>query len=184
MAERTSLMAPLLAWVLRTALRETRASGVPVAVNLAMRNLLEPGLAALVRAALDDADRPPAALTLEITEGGVMRNPVRAIAVLDELRTMGCRLSIDDFGTGYSSLAYLQRLPVHEVKIDRSFVSGIPGDGRSLSIVQASIALAHGLGLVVVAEGVEDGRSLDALRRMECDRAQGFLLGEPLPVAR
>jgi diguanylate cyclase (GGDEF)-like protein/PAS domain S-box-containing protein len=181
MAERTSLMAPLLAWVMRTALRETRASGVPVAVNLAMRNLLEPGLAALVRAALDDADRPPAALTLEITEGGVMRNPVLAIGVLDELRAMGCRLSIDDFGTGYSSLAYLQRLPVHEVKIDRSFVSGLPGDGRSLSIVQASIALAHGLGLVVVAEGVEDRRSLDALRRMECDRAQGFLLGKPLP---
>jgi EAL domain-containing protein (putative c-di-GMP-specific phosphodiesterase class I) len=146
-----------------------------------MRNVLEPGLAELVRAALDDADRPPAALTLEITEGGVMRNPVRAIGVLDELRTMGCRLSIDDFGTGYSSLAYLQQLPVHEVKIDRSFVSGIPGDGRSLSIVQASIALAHGLGLVVVAEGVEDERSLDALRRMGCDRAQGFLLGEPLP---
>jgi EAL domain-containing protein (putative c-di-GMP-specific phosphodiesterase class I) len=181
-AERTSLMRPLLEWVLRTALRETKASGVHVAVNLAMRNVLEPGLGALVRAALSDADRQPSDLTLEVTETGVMLNPGLAIRVLDELRTMGCRVSIDDFGTGYSSLTYLQRLPVHEVKIDRSFVIGIPQDKRNLSIVQASIALAHGLGLVVVAEGVELDGNLAALLGLGCDRAQGYLLGKPAPV--
>jgi diguanylate cyclase (GGDEF)-like protein/PAS domain S-box-containing protein len=182
LAERTSLMRPVLEWVLRTALRETKPSGVRVAVNLAMRNLLEPGLGALVRAALSDADRPPTDLTLEITENGVMLKPELAVAVLDELRTLGCRLSVDDFGTGYSSLAYLQRLPVHEVKIDRSLVRGIPHDKRSLAIVQASIALAHGLGLLVVAEGVEDDASRAALSGMGCDRAQGYLLGKPGPA--
>lgn len=182
LAERTGLMRPLLEWVLRSALAETRASGIQVAVNAAMRNILEPGLREMVAAALDRAGRAPADLTVELTESGVMSSPETAARVLDDLRGLGCRISIDDFGTGYSSMAYLQRLPAHELKIDRSFVAGIPQDARNTSIVQASIALAHGLGLVVVAEGVEDDASLAALVTMGCDRAQGYLLGKPAPA--
>jgi EAL domain-containing protein (putative c-di-GMP-specific phosphodiesterase class I) len=182
LAERTGLMRPLLVWILRSALAETRASGIHVAVNAAMRNILEPGLREMVAAALNSARRSPADLTLELTESGVMSSPETAARVLDALRGLGCRISIDDFGTGYSSMAYLQRLPAHELKIDRSFVAGIPQDARNTSIVQASIALAHGLGLVVVAEGVEDHASLEALVTMGCDRAQGYLLGKPAPA--
>ncbi|MGH2492487.1 MAG: EAL domain-containing protein [Candidatus Limnocylindria bacterium] len=182
LAERTGLMRPLLEWVLRTALEETRGTGLHVAVNLAVRNILEPGLRELVATALDKTGRSPADLTLEITESGVMSNPEAAAGVLDDLRALGCRLSIDDFGTGYSSMAYLQRLPAHELKIDRSFVAGIPGEARNTSIVQASIALAHGLGLVVVAEGVEDEANLAALVTLRCDRVQGYLLGKPAPA--
>lgn len=182
LAERTGLMRPLLEWVLRTALEETRGPGLHVAVNLAVRNILEPGLRELVATALDKTGRSPADLTLEITESGVMSNPEAAAGVLDDLRALGCRLSIDDFGTGYSSMAYLQRLPAHELKIDRSFVAGIPGEARNTSIVQASIALAHGLGLVVVAEGVEDEANLAALVTLRCDRVQGYLLGKPAPA--
>jgi diguanylate cyclase (GGDEF)-like protein/PAS domain S-box-containing protein len=181
-AERTGLMRPLLEWVLRTALEETRASGLHVAVNLAVRNILEPGLRELVANTLDKTGRSPTDLTLEITESGVMSNPEAAAVVLDDLRALGCRLSIDDFGTGYSSMAYLQRLPAHELKIDRSFVAGIPRQSHNTSIVQASIALAHGLGLVVVAEGVEDEANLAALMTLHCDRAQGYLLGKPAPA--
>lgn len=183
-AERTVLMGPLLEWVLATALEETAAGGLPVSVNLAMRNLLEAGLYEAVVRALEKSRRPPADLTLEVTEGGLMTRPETAASVLDRLRTLGCRLSIDDFGTGYSSMAYLQRLPTHELKIDRSFVSGIPADSRNTSIVQASVALAHGLGLVAVAEGVETEANISALMALGCDRAQGYLLGRPGPAAR
>ena len=109
-----------------------------------------------------------------------MFRPETAVRILGELRAIGCGLSIDDFGTGYSSMAYLQRLPVHELKIDRSFVHGIPLDRRNTSIVQASIALAHGLGLVVVGEGVEEEANFEALKALGCDRAQGYLLARPM----
>jgi EAL domain-containing protein (putative c-di-GMP-specific phosphodiesterase class I) len=143
-----------------------------VAVNLAMHNLLEPGLRDLVVSALNEAGRSPSELTLEITEGAVTSNPEMAGHVLDELAELGCRLSIDDFGTGYSSMAYLQRLPTHELKIDRTFVTGIPQESRNTSIVEASVALAHGLGLTVVAEGVESEANVAALIKVNCDRAQ------------
>lgn len=182
MVARTNLMQPLLHWVLRTALAQTRSLGLHVAVNLAMRNLLEPGLKELVVSALNEAGRSPSDLTLEITEDAVMSNPETAGRALDELAELGCRLSIDDFGTGYSSMAYLQRLSTHELKIDRSFVTGIPEETRNASIVEASVALAHGLGLTVVAEGVEVEANVAALIKFNCDRAQGYLLGRPGPL--
>lgn len=182
-AERTNLMRPLLAWVLRTALAETKAARLRVAVNLSVRNLLDAGLPELVAATLRETDRRAVDLTCEVTEGGAMSNAETAVRILGELRAMGCELSIDDFGTGYSSMAYLQRLPVHELKIDRSFLHGIPADRRNSSIVQASIGLAHGLGLVVVGEGVEDEATFGALKTLGCDRAQGYLLARPMPAS-
>jgi diguanylate cyclase (GGDEF)-like protein/PAS domain S-box-containing protein len=182
-AERTNLMRPILAWVLRTALSETKPARLRVAVNLSVRNLVDASLPELVSEMLRETDRHAEDLTCEVTEGGAMSNPETAVRVLGELRAMGCELSIDDFGTGYSSMAYLQRLPVHELKIDRSFVQGIPVDRRNTSIVQASIALAHGLGLMVVGEGVEDEGSFEALKTLGCDRAQGYLLARPMPAA-
>ncbi len=184
-AEQTGLIGALTEEVLRQALLACRGwlSGSPgtgVAVNLSARGLLEPGLLATVARLLAESEVPPARLTLEITESSVMDDFAGALAVLEQLCGLGVRLSVDDFGTGYSSLAYLQRLPVHEVKIDKSFViqmSVNPGDG---AIVRAIVDLAHTLSLAVVAEGVEDERSRHALAVMRCDTMQGYLLSRPL----
>jgi EAL domain-containing protein (putative c-di-GMP-specific phosphodiesterase class I) len=111
-----------------------------------------------------------------------MADPARAVAVLHELRDLGVRLSVDDFGTGYSSLSYLKRLPVHEVKVDRSFVSGIREEGEDVAIVRAIVDLGRHLGLEVVAEGVEDQTSWDLLASMGCDLVQGWHLARPMPT--
>jgi len=119
-------------------------------------------------------------LKLEITESAVMADAERAIDVLGQLRAMGVRSSVDDFGTGYSSLSYLKRLPVDELKIDRSFVRHIARDENDVAIVRSTIGLAHDLGLTVVAEGIEDRQSWDVLARMGCDVVQGFYISRPL----
>jgi EAL domain-containing protein (putative c-di-GMP-specific phosphodiesterase class I) len=110
-------------------------------------------------------------------------DPRRGVEMLERLAAMGVRLSIDDFGTGYSSLAYLQRLPVHELKVDRTFVMGIGADRNNAAIVRTIVDLGHNLGLSVVAEGVEDQVCWDALRAMGCDVAQGYALSRPIPVS-
>jgi EAL domain-containing protein (putative c-di-GMP-specific phosphodiesterase class I) len=125
---------------------------------------------------------PPARLTLEVTESAVMADPARATAVLHQLRDLGVRLSVDDFGTGYSSLSYLKRLPVQEVKIDRSFVTGLAAQSEDVAIVRAIVDLGRHLGLEVVAEGVEDQETWDLLASMGCDLVQGWHLGRPMPV--
>ncbi len=119
-------------------------------------------------------------MKLEITESAVMADAERAIDVLGQLRAMGVRSSVDDFGTGYSSLSYLKRLPVDELKIDRSFVRHIARDENDVAIVRSTIGLAHDLGLTVVAEGIEDRQSWDVLARMGCDVVQGFYISRPL----
>jgi EAL domain-containing protein (putative c-di-GMP-specific phosphodiesterase class I) len=118
---------------------------------------------------------------LEITESTVMTDPVRTIAVLERLAAMNIRLSVDDYGTGHSSLAYLRRLPVHELKIDRVFVQHLAVDDQDVQIVRSTIDLGHSLGLRVVAEGVEDARALALLQQHACDLVQGFYLGRPVP---
>jgi diguanylate cyclase (GGDEF)-like protein len=189
MAERTGLIVPLTAVVMRLALSQCRAwldtgKRIPVAVNLSVRGLLDPQLPATIQRLLSTYDLPSDMLTLEITESSVMRDVPRALPVLERLARSGISLSVDDFGTGYSSLAYLRRLPVSEVKIDKSFVQDMAVDESDAAIVETILGLARHLQLRVVAEGVEDERTRDRLASMGCDIAQGFLFSRPLPAGR
>jgi EAL domain-containing protein (putative c-di-GMP-specific phosphodiesterase class I) len=151
-----------------------------VAINLSMRSLLDRSFPAAVAERLAAAQTAADRLRLEITESTIMADPETATAVVGELAALGVELAIDDFGTGYSSLAYLRRLPVSELKIDRSFVGGIGTERDDATIVLSTIDLGHNLGLRVIAEGVEDVGTLEALARAGCDGAQGFLLGRPV----
>jgi EAL domain-containing protein (putative c-di-GMP-specific phosphodiesterase class I) len=126
---------------------------------------------------------PPSLLTLEVTESGFIDNPARALQMLDTLATLGVRLSIDDFGTGYSSLSYLARMPVDEVKIDRSFVIALETDAEFTTVVRSAIDMGHNLGLKVVAEGIETESLAARLGAMHCDIAQGYLYAKPMPAA-
>lgn len=187
--EPTSAIDVLFAHVLDTALAQIhgwllRGMRIAVAVNLSVRNLLAPNLVETVAAKLAAHGVPSELLTLEVTESSVMSRPERSLAVLQELHSMGIRLSVDDFGTGYSSLAYLRRLPIDELKIDRSFVQGMVTDLGDLAIVRAIIDLGHSLGMNVLAEGVEEETGRDALKSMRCDAMQGYLLSRPLPIDR
>ena len=186
LAERTGLMGDLTRWVMDAALAQSRrwqdaGTELPIAVNLAAANILDVGLPDAVRERLAHWGVPGERLTCELSEHTVMADPRRATEVLDRLRALGVRLSLDDFGTGHSSLAYLKRLPLDEVKIDRGFVSGIVGDVNDALIVRSTIDLARNLGLEVVAEGVEDEHVLEYLRTLRCHEAQGFHLSRPLP---
>ena len=154
-----------------------------VAVNLAMRSLRDADLPVTVAELLTEMGVPPSYLTLEVTESSIMADPARTITTLERLAASGVRISVDDFGTGYSSLAYLQRLPVHEVKVDKSFVFRMASDANDAMIVQSIVKLGHNLNLTVVAEGVEDQISWDRLRSMSCDVAQGYYLSKPVPAS-
>ncbi|HMO11224.1 MAG TPA: bifunctional diguanylate cyclase/phosphodiesterase, partial [Actinotalea sp.] len=184
-AERTGLIRLLTLVVLDRAVSQAvrwsdEGADLTVSVNLSVRNLLDPRLVDDVRASLERHGLPAGRLELEITEMMAMVDPVRAAAVLSELAGLGVVLSVDDYGTGYGSLAYLQRLPVSRLKIDRTFVTGLLDDPASAAIVQSTVALARHLGLSVVAEGVEDLDTLIALRDMRCFAAQGFALSRPV----
>ena len=159
------------------------AGPLRVAVNISARQLQRPGLEATVRRALDASGLSPHCLELEITESCVMLDPGHARGVLQSLRDLGVQLSIDDFGTGYSSLAYLKRLPLDRLKIDRSFIGGIPADGDDAVIVETIIVMTHKLGLRVIAEGVETSEQRRQLVRQGCDEMQGFLLAHPVAAA-
>jgi diguanylate cyclase (GGDEF)-like protein/PAS domain S-box-containing protein len=183
LAERTGLMPQLSTWALRAALKKARdwqARGIAVAVNMAVSDLSDPTFPDRVRTAVQGAGVAPTILHLEVTESGVMSEPERILTCLERLRDIGVRLAIDDFGTGSSSLAYLHRLPIHACKIDRSFVRRLTSEASSVAIVRATIELAHALDLKVIAEGVEDAATLEVLRGMGCDLAQGFFISEPL----
>ncbi|MEA2621401.1 MAG: hypothetical protein QOH61_311, partial [Chloroflexota bacterium] len=185
--EQTNLLRPMTLRVLRSAIERCAAwhrMGFPlsVAVNLSARNLLDPELTADIRAMLEEAGLSATSLTLEITESAMMADPERAIATLGELRALGARIAVDDFGTGHASLAYLKRLPVDELKIDKSFVMGLDADGSDRSIVRSTIELAHELGLTAVAEGVENAWTLEWLAEQRCDLAQGFLISMAVPT--
>jgi diguanylate cyclase (GGDEF)-like protein/PAS domain S-box-containing protein len=187
-AEQTGLIRPLTQWVIANALPQSytwrrRGLDFTVAVNLSMRSLHDPDLPESIQGRLARWHLPPRALKIEITESSLMADPSRALAVLTRLNEMGIRIAIDDFGTGYSSLAYLKDLPVHELKIDRSFVSGLTQHARDRAIVRSMIDMAHHLGLQVVAEGVEDRETFELLAELGCDLAQGYYLSRPLPAA-
>lgn len=185
LAESTTLIHRLTAIVLDKALwlcREwlDRGIHVPVAVNVSAHTLLDHGFPASVAEHLTLAGVPAGMLCLELTESTIMSHPDGALAVLNELHNMGVRLSVDDFGTGYSSMAYLKVLPVDELKVDRSFVMDMTSDAGDNVLVQSAVDLGHNLGLTVVAEGVEDGETLAALRTIGADIVQGYYLGRPM----
>jgi diguanylate cyclase (GGDEF)-like protein len=187
-AEQTGLIAPLTEWVLRSALGQCRqwleqGLDLGVAVNISPRTLHDPAFSQLLTGLLAESRVPASRLTLEITEGALMADPERAIDVLWELRRAGVRLSVDDLGVGHSSLSYLKRLPVHEIKIDKSFVTGMVDDGDDEAIVTAVIAMVHRLRMTVVAEGVEDERTLTRLAELGADIAQGYWMSRPIPAA-
>ena len=189
LAERTGAVTELTHWVLDAALRQCRAwrdagRDLPIAVNLAAANVLDVGLPDTVADLLRAHGVPGSGLECEISEHTMMADPVRATDVLSRLRDLGVRLSLDDFGTGHSSLAYLKRLPLDEVKIDRSFVAGMAEDENDAVIVRSTIDLARNLGLDVVAEGVETEAIMQDLAALSCDVAQGFFVSRPLPADR
>jgi len=188
LAEQTDVIGPLTQWVLDAALRQCRLwerGGYPlaVAVNLSMRTLHVQELPAQVAALLQRHAVQPALLTVEITEGALMADPPQALDVLTRLAGLGVGVAIDDYGTGYSSLGYLKRLPVHEVKIDKSFVLGMETDAKDAAIVRSIITIAHELGLAVVAEGVETVGAWDVLASLGCETIQGYYVSRPLPAA-
>jgi diguanylate cyclase (GGDEF)-like protein len=187
LAEQTGLVGELTYSAITQALRDCRTwldvvPGIGVSVNLSPRRLLEPDLPAVVADSLAAAEVPADLLTLEITESSIMSDPAASIRALHQLRDLGVHLSVDDFGTGYSSLAYLKELPIHEVKIDKSFISPMHQDRTAAAIVRAVVDLAHTLALNVVAEGVEEEATVTALTEVGCDVQQGYALGRPLPA--
>ncbi len=187
LAEETGLIVDLGRWVLAEAAaqcRQWRAEGfgtIDVSVNVSGRQLAEPDFALDVDRVLRASGLPPSALTMEVTESVLVTDGSVAHAVMHDLQALGIRIAIDDFGIGYSSLSYLAKLPVHSLKVDRSFIAGLGSPGMDASIVTAMVELAHKLGLAVVAEGVETEAELAELKRAHCDEAQGFLLGRPAP---
>jgi len=181
-AEDSGLIVELGAWVLREACMA--AAGWPdpagkVNVNLSGRQLADPDIVEHVRCALRVSGLAPSRLTLEITESVLMQHSEANVRRLRRLRALGVSLAIDDFGTGYSSLAYLRAFPVHELKIDKTFVASLPGDEDAASLVRTILQLAKSLSLGTVAEGVETAEQYDALRALGCDRVQGFYVSRP-----
>ena len=188
LAEQTGSIKQLTLWVLKEALRQSRSwqkAGleISVAVNLSVRSLQAPQLLDHIKGLLSTWGVVSSSLRLEITESIIMADPGLALEIITQLTAMGIRFSIDDFGTGYSSLSYLQRLPVDEIKIDKSFVMNMMADENSAAIVGSIIDLAHHLGLKVVAEGVENKDILDRLTSAGCDVAQGYLISRPISQA-
>ena len=186
LAEVSGIIQPLTRWVMRAAVQQAAVfarQGTPlvVAVNVSARNLYEPDLVSGIATDLRECGVAPNLLMLELTESELVDDPSQVMAVLTQLSEMGVRVAIDDFGTGWSSLSNLTSLPIHQVKIDRSFVSRMLAGGDDGVIVRSIIDLGHNLGLEVVAEGVEDRDTFDALRCLGCDQAQGYLVSRPMP---
>jgi diguanylate cyclase (GGDEF)-like protein len=187
LAEQTDLIERQTIWVLRRALgdlarRDLGGADLAVAVNVSARSLAKPDFVRQVVGALSDAMVASKRLVIEVTETALMTDPVCEAATLAELGTLGVRVSIDDFGAGQTSLAYLATLPVAELKIDRGFVSDLTRRASHRAIVDWIVDLGHNLGLRVVAEGVEDAETLEALADSGCDVAQGYLISRPMPV--
>ena len=189
LAEHSGNISPITNWMLEhviAQLAQWRLQGltISVAVNLSVHDLLNPALADTIETYLRQYQLPHAALSLEVTESAVMQDTTFIIAQLQRLRSLGIHLAIDDFGTGQSSLAYLKQLPVHEVKIDRAFVKDIEHNANDALIVKATTQLAHSLGLIVTAEGLENPAGLAQLLLCQCDKVQGYYFSRPLDAQR
>jgi len=187
MAERNRMIKPLTQWVLRRAFLDCanwHKQGLPikVSINLSTKDLHDPELPDLISGVAVATGIQPEWIKLEITESSVMAEPESALGIIQRLHELGYRFSIDDFGTGYSSLAYLKRLPLTEIKIDKAFVMDILNSENDAAIVKATINLGHNLGLMVTAEGVENKEIMTQLMEYGCDVAQGYFLSKPVSV--
>ncbi|HVF08361.1 MAG TPA: EAL domain-containing protein, partial [Actinomycetota bacterium] len=187
LVEKTVLLRPLTAYVMEHVMRQWRVwaddgMAIPLAINLSPRSLLDRSLPEEAASMLERFEMPASFLRMELTESFLMSDSGRSDSVLAELSKVGIALSIDDFGTGYSSLSYLKRLPIDEIKIDRSFVMDMHDDGDDFMIVRATVDLGKNLGLRVVAEGVEDRETFDRLADFGCDEAQGYYISRPMPL--
>jgi diguanylate cyclase (GGDEF)-like protein len=187
-AEQTGFIRRLTRWTLNHAVAQGAlwhgaGRAVPLAVNISADDIADARFDSRVAGLLTRHQLPPTLLTLELTESGFIEDPTRALRMLDAIAALGVSLSIDDFGTGYSSLSLLARMPVHELKIDRSFVQGLESDAEFAHVVRSAIEMGHGLGLQVVAEGIETEQAAVRLRALGCDIAQGYLYAKPMPLA-
>jgi EAL domain-containing protein (putative c-di-GMP-specific phosphodiesterase class I) len=188
LAEETGYIVPLGEWVLRSVCKQVyrwRSKGLDpgrVAVNLSVKQLLQQNLFRIVQQILRETGCDPHWLELEVTEGFIMKKPEESIGILNQFSFFGIELSIDDFGTGYSSFSYLKRLPISKIKIDRSFIDGLPDDGDDAAITRAVIAMAEEMKLEVLAEGVETQPQKEFLIREGCLNAQGYLMARPMPA--
>ncbi|HET9646076.1 MAG TPA: EAL domain-containing protein [Burkholderiaceae bacterium] len=186
-AEHTGYIRELTRWLIEAAARQSglwRAQGhtIRLALNVSARDLLNPDLPAIMAESLSRHGVPPDSISMEVTETALMEDPAGAHATVRRLRELGVKLSIDDYGTGFSSLAYIKRLAVDELKIDRAFIKELVHDADDQAIVRSTIELGHNLGLQVVAEGIEDAHTADKLREMGCDLGQGYHFARPLPA--
>ncbi|MGS2723974.1 bifunctional diguanylate cyclase/phosphodiesterase [Porticoccus sp. GXU_MW_L64] len=186
-AEQSGLITELTEWVIDRAIQQSKSwqqqgISLKVAVNISAADLLSGDLTRVVPERLQAHRVEPDRLVLEVTESAVVEDPEKAVALLNRLRAQGVGLSVDDYGTGYSSLAQLKQLPVHELKIDREFISDIATNSSDALIVQSTINLGHRMGMTVTAEGIEDAESLKMLERFNCDFAQGYFISKPLPA--
>jgi EAL domain-containing protein (putative c-di-GMP-specific phosphodiesterase class I) len=185
LAEQTEVIQDLTLWVLKNALEQHRRwseQGIhlKMAVNLSIKNLMDPSCHCKILKLIDDFNVEPNVLELELTETTMMSDPAAALRKMEQLTERGINFSVDDFGTGYSSLSYLKRLPVKVLKVDKSFLQDIIRDEHDAVIVRATIDLAHNLGLKIVAEGIEDRATWDLLQILRCDMAQGYYVSRPL----
>jgi diguanylate cyclase (GGDEF)-like protein/PAS domain S-box-containing protein len=188
LAERTGIIRPITDWLLERLMGQVRAwhdTGAPVhvAVNISAKSLLDQALPTKIQSLLDRWKVDPRFLKIEITESSIMADPAHALAIMSMLQSMGVRLSVDDFGTGYSSLTHLRELPMDEIKIDKSFVTGMASSDADAAIVRTVIDLSHNLGKQVCAEGVEDEATFRMLSEMKCDLAQGYWIARPMKAA-
>jgi len=187
--EDSGLIVPAGEWVLRAACAQISAwqkqgiHAVPIAVNLSAKQFHQQDICTMVTGALRDFSVEPRFLDIEITETAAMHNAGQTARTLHDLKALGVRIAIDDFGTGYSSLSYLKRFPIDSLKIDRSFIVGLPGDADDASIAHAVITMSHSLRLKVIAEGVENEAQLSFLTANGCDEMQGYYFSRPLPIA-
>jgi EAL domain-containing protein (putative c-di-GMP-specific phosphodiesterase class I) len=186
LSEHTGIIHKLSMWVLRNAITQCGAwhkKGYPlsISVNLSARDLSNESLSEHIDKMLKEHQLGSSFLILEITESVMMENLTLSMSVLNKLNNMGIKLSVDDYGTGFSSLSYLKKLPVSELKIDKSFIINMNEEDNDEVIVQSTVNLGHNLGLTVVAEGVEDRNIMDKLKRLGCDQVQGFYFGKPAP---
>ena len=188
LAEETGIIVPFDVWMLTTACQQLKRwqdlgfENLTTSVNLSTRQFRRKSLPNILDHILDKTGISPQHLCLEITESNVMQNVENTIELLHELKKMGLQLSVDDFGTGYSSLNYLKKFPIDTLKIDRSFVKGIPTDRNDTAISTAIVVLGHSMDLQVVAEGVETAEQLSFLQSLDCDQMQGFYFSRPLPA--